>query len=162
MTRFDFIQIINDNGYKIGAEVGVHHGYFSYYLLRHSDLELLYSIDTWAGKHGDLVNDARAYLLQFGDRSRIMHMASIDAARLIDDNSLDFVYIDANHCKNAVAAELQAWHPKIRSGGMVAGHDYVRKRKCGVIDAVDEFISSHEEQLQLTDEVWKSWWFIKI
>ena len=48
---------------------------------------------------------------------------SVKAAPLIEDN-LDYVYVDARHDYCAVMDDLQAYWPKIRSGGLLAGHDY--------------------------------------
>ncbi len=49
---------------------------------------------------------------------------SVDVAASFDDASLDAVFIDGNHDHAAVGADLAAWTPKVRPGGLVAGHDY--------------------------------------
>jgi predicted O-methyltransferase YrrM len=53
-----------------------------------------------------------------------MVMDSVKAASQFDDNSLDFVFIDANHSYDGVSADLKAWIPKIKKDGFIAGHDY--------------------------------------
>jgi len=53
----------------------------------------------------------------------VHQMASVDAAALYDDASLDFVWIDASHTAPDVLADLNAWWPKVRRGGILAGHD---------------------------------------
>ena len=53
-------------------------------------------------------------------------MTSMDAVRTFDDNSLDFVYIDGNHDFLNVTQDINAWFKKVRPGGILAGHDYVR------------------------------------
>jgi len=63
---------------------------------------------------------------------------SSNAAKLYEDNSLDFVFIDAGHEYEFVHADILAWMPKIKSGGWIAGHDYPRAP--GVKQAVDELI----------------------
>ena len=45
----------------------------------------------------------------------------------VPDGSLDFVYIDANHEQTFVTQDLRAWHPKVRAGGIMSGHDYIVK-----------------------------------
>jgi len=45
-------------------------------------------------------------------------------AKLIPDNSLGFIYIDACHYFDHVMADLQAWVPKLVYGGVCALHDY--------------------------------------
>jgi SAM-dependent methyltransferase len=54
----------------------------------------------------------------------IMKMPSVAAAGLFEDGSLDFVFIDADHSREALQADITAWRPKIRSGGTLAGHDW--------------------------------------
>lgn len=53
----------------------------------------------------------------------IVEASSVQAARQFEDESLDFVFIDADHEYNAVKADIAAWWPKIKSGGIIAGHD---------------------------------------
>lgn len=50
-------------------------------------------------------------------------MASVDAAKLYADESLDFVWVDASHDAESVLADLSAWWPKVKRGGVMAGHD---------------------------------------
>jgi predicted O-methyltransferase YrrM len=48
---------------------------------------------------------------------------SIGASHGFGDNTLDFVYIDAEHSYEGVRADIHAWLPKIRKGGCIGGHD---------------------------------------
>jgi hypothetical protein len=64
-------------------------------------------------------------------------LPSIEAAKLYGDNSLDFVFIDASHEYESVKDDIEAWYPKIKFGGYIGGHDYVRG-EYGVYRAVDE------------------------
>jgi len=48
---------------------------------------------------------------------------SAKAAELYQDNSVDFVFIDADHSYEAVKKDIIAWMPKIKEGGILAGHD---------------------------------------
>lgn len=50
---------------------------------------------------------------------------SWEAAQLYEDNSLDFVFIDAAHDYDSVIKDLKAWYPKVKKGGIFAGHDYL-------------------------------------
>ena len=54
----------------------------------------------------------------------IMKMPSVAAAGLFENGSLDFVFIDADHSREALQADITAWRPKIGSGGTLAGHDW--------------------------------------
>ena len=64
---------------------------------------------------------------------------SIDAARLLfqDGVVLDSVYIDARHDYDSILSDIEAWTPLVKSGGIIAGHDYFAQFP-GVIDAVNE------------------------
>lgn len=53
-----------------------------------------------------------------------MRMTSMEAVELYEDESLDFVFIDGNHEYEYVNEDIQKWLPKIKSGGVLAGHDY--------------------------------------
>lgn len=71
------------------------------------------------------------------DIINIIKSISWDAASLYSDQSLDFVFIDAGHDYESVFKDLNAWYPKIKNGGIFAGHDY--HYNCGVFPAVNDF-----------------------
>ncbi len=52
----------------------------------------------------------------------------MDALDDFEDNSLDFVYIDANHSFKFVAQDIDGWSRKVRTGGVISGHDYFALR----------------------------------
>ncbi len=58
----------------------------------------------------------------------------MEAAEDFEDNSIDFVYIDANHGFKYVAEDLWEWSKKVRSGGVISGHDYAMSK-----DAHDKY-----------------------
>ena len=63
---------------------------------------------------------------------------SEDIANKFNDD-IDFIYIDANHSYESVKKDLQLYKPKIKTNGVIGGHDYVEPWT-GVIQAVDEII----------------------
>jgi len=84
---------------------------------------------------------------------------SVIAAQQVEDQSLDFVFIDADHSYEAVKADILAWRPKIRTGGIIAGHDYKgfrdRRGDYGVSRAVHEiFGESNVIQPVGSSRVW--------
>jgi len=70
-----------------------------------------------------------------------VRMTSLHASELHEDASLDFVFIDASHKYEDVVNDLKAWYPKVKKGGVFAGHDYPIWE--GVKKAVDEFFESN-------------------
>lgn len=158
-TRWEFPYIMNVLGLTgEGVEVGVLYGNYSAYLLRTWKGRRLYSVDPWAhfadSGYIDINNHsnekfeeihARAVeqLAPFGDRSRIVREPSPEAAAQFRDGQFDFVFIDAQHQYLGAKKDLEAWWPKVRPGGILAGHDYLDgllpEGDFGVKSAVDEF-----------------------
>lgn len=63
--------------------------------------------------------------LPFTDKLVVFRHFSKDAARLIPDGELDYVYLDARHDYEGVMGDLERYYPKVRTGGILAGHDFV-------------------------------------
>ena len=76
-----------------------------------------------------------------------------DAYQRFKNNTLDFVYIDALHTREAVKKDLELWLPKIKVNGFVGGHDYNPTQFPGVVQAVNEFFG--EEYIQVFEDT--SW-----
>jgi len=55
---------------------------------------------------------------------RPVKMTSIEAADCYDDQTLDFVFIDAMHDYESVRSDIIAWFPKVKVGGIISGHDF--------------------------------------
>lgn len=143
------------------AEVGVLVGDMSQMLLRgHSGLRL-YMIDSWsadpsadyqatrdmsarssADDHARFEKRARAVAARYAPRAKIVKQRSVDAAATFSAEMFDCVFIDADHSERAVRADISAWAPKVRCGGILGGHDYrnhdPRFDFTGVDRAVDE------------------------
>ena len=69
---------------------------------------------------------------------KTMRLTSLEAAKLFPDGSLCCVYIDADHTFDSVTEDIKAWLPKVRSGGVLCGHDYSGGWQ-PVVDAVDKY-----------------------
>ena len=69
---------------------------------------------------------------------RIVQGKSAESAAMFADQSLDMAFIDADHSYESVKADILAYLPKIRAGGIIAGHDYGYQGWDGVKQAVDE------------------------
>ena len=53
----------------------------------------------------------------------IIDAPSLEAVNQIKDKSLDICFIDADHRYSAVKADILAYIPKIKDGGILSGHD---------------------------------------
>jgi predicted O-methyltransferase YrrM len=78
---------------------------------------------------------------------------SLDACDSYEDDSLDFVFIDAEHFYESVFADISAWYPKVKnSTGIIAGHDY--SWSDDVKRAVHEFFDPLNLQIQEQEGCW--------
>jgi hypothetical protein len=94
-----------------------------------------FCVDTWAGSkehfvdYADISNENiyGIFMTNMKDVKNYFspyRMTSLQAASLFDDKSIDFAFIDASHEYEDVLNDIRAWYPKIKPGGMLAGHDY--------------------------------------
>ena len=75
------------------------------------------------------------------DEVHIIRLESVRAATLFQPESLDLVFIDADHTYPALSVDILAWLPTIKKGGILAGDDYhFRGGHSGVRKAVDELL----------------------
>lgn len=163
MNRFDLHHIINAMHCSVGVEIGVARGEYSYYLLKNSNLNVLWSVDSWSGKYANMKIDAIRNMEEFRHRSSIRHMSSLDAAKYATTikHKFDFIYIDANHRRGPVLDDVKAWFPLLNRPGIFAGHDYVNgERMTNVCPAVDELSERIGATFYLTKERWATWFFI--
>jgi predicted O-methyltransferase YrrM len=112
-------------------------------------------VDTWAGElNDDGGSPAGKTPLMLLSCARAMVEAGVSASvRLIPSTTLDaathwtplidFLYVDADHGYAAVLADLEAWVPHVRRGGVIAGDDYNHPRYPGVRAAWDDFEKAH-------------------
>jgi len=116
----------------IGAEIGVFRGLHAVNLLRQDPKLQLYLVDSWEPHKGtrysvenqlQWMRAAINNVQPFSDRVTIIAKRSVNAAKLIKDRSLDFVYIDAEHTFEAVKQDIRVWTPKLKPGGVMVGDD---------------------------------------
>ncbi len=146
---FDFEQVYSNmvNSHNDGAhfvEVGAFYGKSSAYMaveIANSNKKIKFDVvDTWRGspEHREggwdmqpmMVNDTafdefEKNMLPAKGYYNPIKLDSIEASKLYEDESLDFVFIDAAHEYDSVKADVEAWFLKIKKGGYLCGHDYV-------------------------------------
>lgn len=193
-----FLELSVDFPNGKGVEVGTFRGEFSKELIT-SWPGTLYMVDVWrpldlnayndSSNHGnfdyDIYTDAIRNIKGYEERAIMIRASSEKASEIFPDESLDFVYIDANHAYDYVKQDIALWYPKVKKGGWLCGHDYIDIRwyedpnftdngkdkhiwsgdyyhgVFGVNPAVDEFCKEHNLTGFLTKE-WFGSWFIKI
>lgn len=161
-NRIALAEYFNALGFKTGAEIGVYYGRFSAILCQTIPGLKLYAIDDWGERYAHSFEPAKANLKPYG--VTIIRKDSLEAAPDFEDNSLDFVFIDARHNYKHVSQDIIEWTRKVRNGGVVAGHDYIPTSLPGPKDAVDTYLKYHPNlHLYLTNpkDHPRSWWFIK-
>lgn len=200
--RDDLIKnLSNLIGKGTGVEIGVFKGEFSKKILNLWD-GTLYMVDVWRplGKeyedasnhsvHVDAYQQTMENIKGLEDKGIMIRATSEVASNIFQDNSLDFIYIDANHAYDFVVKDIELWFPKLKKGGVFAGHDYINmdwyndpnfasnnKDKYiwtinsdntnvyhgvfGVNPAIDEFCAKRNYGINVTKEWFGTWWFIK-
>lgn len=184
-----------------GVEIGSFVGRYARHILDNWE-GTLYLVDPWRepekgsdveGSTNDVVKPkimlkATEVLKGVEDRAIMIRALSHQAVDLFEDNSLDFIYIDGDHSYEGAKKDIQLWFPKVKKGGLIAGHDYLRSLKdwfldphfhpngkdkyiysgggyvgvFGVNPAVDEFVEEHGYDLKTTTEsFFSTWYFLK-
>jgi len=156
---------IKQNEYTIGAEIGCYHGRTSMNVLRNCPHFKLIAVDKWENIEPDPSGEKigcedwdaekgfqifKYNTKAFGKRLKVLRGDSQEMAAFVEDNSLDIIFIDADHRYDAVKGDILAWIPKLKSGGLLSGHDYSLP---GVNKAVHELIDEKYHHLA-DDDVW--------
>lgn len=79
-------------------------------------------------------------------------MDSAEAADIFADGSVDFCFIDASHKEEHVSRDIEAWWPKVKSGGILGGHDWEWR---SVRNAVKKFSELQRLQIVSSGNCWK-------
>lgn len=143
--------------------MGVARGDFSNHLLCHSPIELLYSIDRWTDHHDEAEFQLVQSLLSiYKNRSSILRMTFSEAVTKFTNEYFDFIYIDGYaHTGQDNGKTLEEWYPKLKFGGVFAGHDY-HDEWLPTKKVVDSFCERIRKSFFLTNEdKYPSWFFIK-
>lgn len=136
--REDFGVICEAQKFEVGVEIGVQVAVFSEHVLTHwRSNKRYYLVDMWRQQSnysdGANVNNdeqekkyqiAQRRMKRFAEKTVFMRNDSLSAALLVPDDSVDFIYVDARHDYCGVTEDLFAWWPKLKKGGLLAGHDF--------------------------------------
>jgi hypothetical protein len=133
-----FIRSYYNNKKLTGCEVGVCHGDNAFNMVNKLNIEKLYLVDSfelyddyknWVigntqGYYNKVYNELIQRMKPFGDKVEILKMFSNEAYKKFDDKSLDFIYIDTNHCYNYIYKDFLNWYSKIKVDGIFGGHGF--------------------------------------
>jgi len=137
MGRNHLAALFGELKFTTGAEVGVFKGEYSEVLCKANPKLHLSAIDPWSpaayepgipdgspnqAYFNNLYKEAKNRLYPYN--CTIVRKDSMTALKNFKDNSLDFVYIDANHDFVNFSSDLHFWTKKVKPGGIVSGHDY--------------------------------------
>ncbi|PNW76691.1 hypothetical protein CHLRE_11g467900v5 [Chlamydomonas reinhardtii] len=190
-TRQDLGALLEKLGLKTGVELGVQRAHFAAHTLNTwPSCTRYYLVDIWRQQpnYEDFANvadneqerifqEATNNARPFANKVVFVRNYTNEAAKIITE-TVDFVYVDARHDYCGTLEDIQLFWDKIRSGGIMAGHDYLDApqvkalsgqnwAKCmdgsehqgAVKGAVDEFFEKKGLAVHVTyqDSPWSSW-----
>lgn len=88
-----------------------------------------------------LIAAKNAFARTFKGKVEQINKTSAEAVVEFEDNTLDFVYIDGDHTYEGVKRDILLWLPKIKTDGIIGGHDYKEHTFPGVTKAVHELFN---------------------
>jgi len=128
---------------SIGIELGVWSGELSLYLLSNiKNIKKIYLIDPWKKYNNeeyiDSINDCDQEYYDcihnclvdnvsknYPQRAEVLRGISEDFEDKFQDNSLNFIYIDANNLYERVIKDIEIWYPKLKRGGILFGNNFI-------------------------------------
>ncbi len=131
-SKNDFAILLRELGFKKGAEIGVERGELSQILCRNIPGLELTCVDAWTAIPGyrERHNHKQDLFYTITKEKlapyncRVVKGFSLDVVKTIPDESLDFIYIDANHEFQHCTNDIAEWSKKVRQGGIISGHDF--------------------------------------
>lgn len=150
------------------VEIGVNRGYLMRQIALNRNCVKYFGVDPWISGYDDIdpasgSNREKDYQAackvanEFPEVCTLLKMTSEEASHKFTSNSLDLVYIDGNHQAPFVKQDLELWWPKLKKGGIMAGHDIVcpppnRDCSAAIQEVVFNFCDKHGLTLFLLTE----------
>lgn len=173
--KIEFYKKLPQNG--IIAEIGVWQCKNAKKLYEYCKPSEMVLVDIWKTikKRGDEKNRSKQIWEQYyqkalgfaksHDNITVIRGESVKTSKTFEDHYFDIIYIDAGHSYESCLADLNAWYPKIKPGGILCGHDYNenKSKRYGVVKAVDEFKKKNNlEIFMLSNVMQQRDWAIKV
>ena len=163
-------ELLEEYGLKTGVEVGVQQGFYADIVLdKWKSCQSYKLVDLWEHqenytdpanvdqeKQNKYFMEAKANLRKYDRITEYYRMSSIEAAKQMEKQSLDFAYIDARHDYCGVKEDLEAYWPLIKPGGIMAGHDYLSAVEVGAVGTIEQPVDLFSASLDPTvGKLWK-------
>lgn len=132
---------------EVGAWLGRSTSFLATEIHNYGKSMKLYVVDHWRGSvdEWDMIADATSMNVADLFNKNMVGLeyipicgSSVNSADLFKDGSIEFVFLDGSHDRESVLDDIAAWAPKVKRGGILAGHDYNRIDSPQVIEAVDK------------------------
>jgi len=150
---------LRENMRGLAVEIGTYQGRSAAAMV---NVDKLVCVDTWNTdlKNGTFCGEAD-YQAFRSNRLQMPHFDVIEwhradseeAAQQFLDGSIDSLFIDGSHEYAHVRRDIDAWLPKVKTGGLVAGHDYGNQDWPGVEQAVRE---SFGNSIAIAGMIWST------
>lgn len=154
---------VGDNIIKV-IEIGVCAGKNAQELHDNFRISDFYLIDWWQSTYSEHVMDwFKETHKRFNEDKRVTIICnnSLNISNLFLDESMDYIYLDGSHNPDHVFAEMVHYFPKVKKGGMLAGHDYRENAPKRVKYAVEKFKriykAKYDFRMNENDKV-GDWW----
>ncbi len=145
-------------GELIGCEIGVCHGFTSEFLLRNiPNIKIFHAVDPYpefvdsnggirltAERQAEIKARCVARLNPYKEKINFAFTSSFEFVKTLEDNCLDFLFIDGNHSYENTLSDCQLYWPKVKQGGIFAGHDI---NLYSVRKALETFLPSVKKEL---------------
>jgi GT2 family glycosyltransferase len=158
VKRFD-----NANFLEIGCWKGKSTVYLAVEIINSNKNINLYCVDTWEGsnehKYDISVQNKSLYqeflqnILPVKNIIKPFQSTSVLASNEFQNDFFDFIFIDASHKYEDIKNDLNVWYPKVKQGGILAGHDYQAYWE-EVQRAVNEFVSENNLSIRIQEDCW--------
>jgi len=161
------LKVLSEKSNLVGCEVGVDSGENALSMLTYLNIKKLYLIDPWMcydhmQGHGVISNSetalkcmeyAKKILAPFEDKLVWLRGLSENMAVHVRD-PLDFAYVDGNHRYPYVLQDIALFYPKIKIGGLIAGHDFKKIYRLQVVKAVNDYFYPLQKMIRVEDWDW--------
>jgi predicted O-methyltransferase YrrM len=150
------LHLIDNKKDLVIAEIGVFRGESTLAMLNYCDVKKIYLIDPFDKKiadqfnsndgtnvniHSNLFEETKTKLEKFKEKIIFLKEISDTAFEKIQDDELDFLFIDGCHAYECVYKDLINYYSKVKKGGIIAGDDFSNKfSEFGIIDAVNDVL----------------------